>query len=154
MTTPGVDFFRVDRSGVTRRLLVTGVLMVTAGATGVGAHLVHRLPYAVSRMVSLIGAATVIGGLVLAFGSLAMIMFENVYLSIRDDGLLVHDDGKETTIAWEELSSVVVDGPKGILELHRAGKETLHWHAGRAAKDVAARIDEAKRKATHGLRPS
>jgi hypothetical protein len=152
MTTPGVDFFRVDRSGATRRLLVTGVLLVTAGATAVGAHLVHRLPDSVSRVVSLAGGVTVIGGLVLAFGSLAMMLFENVYMSIRDDGLLLHDNGKETVIAWDELTKVAVDAPHGLVELHRAGdKEVLRWHAGKAAKDVAGRIEEAKRKAAHGL---
>lgn len=151
MTTPGVDFFRVDRSGATRRLLVTGVLLVMAGATAVGAHLVRRLPDSVSRLVSLAGGVVVIAGLVLAFGSLAMMLFENVYLSIRDDGLLLHDNGKETVIPWDELTRVVVDGPKGFVELHRASQELLRWHAGKAAKDVAARIEEAKRKAAHGL---
>ena len=151
MTTPGVDFFRIDRSAATARVLLTGGVLVTCGATAVGAHLVHRLPDDISRLVSLIGAAAVVGGLVLAFGSLAMMMFENIYLAIRDDGLLVHEDGRETTIAWEELSAVVVDEPKGLVALHRQDKETMRWHAGKAAKLVAARIEEAKRKAAHGL---
>jgi len=151
MTTPGVDFFRIDRSAATTRLLVTGGLLVTCGATAVGAHLVRRLPESMSRIISLSGAAAVIGGLVLAFGSLAMMMFEDIYLAIRDEGLLVHEDGKETTIAWDELSAVVVDAPRGLVALHRKDKEVLEWHAGKAAKNVAARIEEAKRKAAHGL---
>jgi hypothetical protein len=151
MTTPGVDFFRIDRSAATSRLLATGVLLVTMGATAVGAHLVHRLPEAVSRLVSLVGAAGVIGGLVLAFGSLALMMFENIYLAIKDDGLLVHEDGKETNIGWAELSDVSIDAPKGLVELHRTGKDVIRWHAGKTAKDVAARIEEARRKAAHGL---
>lgn len=151
MTTPGVDFFRIDRSGATARVLLAGGVLVTCGATAVGAHLVHRLPDDVSRLVSLVGAAGVVGGLVLAFGTLAMMMFENIYLAIRDDGLLVHEDGKETTIAWDELSAVVVDAPKGLIALERHDKATVHWHAGKAAEKVAARISEAKRKAAHGL---
>jgi len=151
MTTVGVDFFRVDRSGKTTRLLVTGVLMVAFGASAVGAHLVRRLPVDISHLVSLAGGVTMLAGLVLAFGTLALMLFENVYLSIRDEGLLVHDNGKETAIAWDELTKVVVDAPKGIVELRRGEKEPLRWFAGKAAKDMGARIEEAKRKAAHGL---
>ena len=151
MTTPGVDFFRIDRSGATARVLLIGGVLVSCGALAVGAHLVRRLPDGVSRLVSLIGAAGVIGGLVLAFGTLAMMMFEEIYLAIRDDGLLVHEDGKETTIAWEELSAVVVDARQGLVVLHLHDKRTIPWHAGKTAKLVATRIEEAKRKAAHGL---
>jgi hypothetical protein len=151
MTTPGVDFFRVDRSATTRRLLVSGVCLVTGGATAIGAHLVRRLPESMSHLVSLVGGLAVIAGLVTSFGTLAMMLFENVYMTIRDDGLLVHDNGKETVIAWEELADVVVDAPKGLVELRRPEKEVLRWHAGKAARDVAGRIEEAKRKAAHGL---
>ncbi len=151
MTTPGVDFFRVDRSASTARVLVIGGVLVTCGATAVGAHLVHRLPDSMSRLISLVGAAAVIGGLVLAFGTLAMMMFENIYLAIKDEGLLVHEDGKEIAIAWDDLTAVRVDAKKGLVALHRKDKAVLEWHAGKAAKAVAARIEEAKRKAAHGL---
>ena len=150
MTTPGVDFFRIDRSGPTRRLLVVAVLMVTSGATAVGAHLVHRLPVDSSHVISLVGGVSMIAGLVLAFGALAMMLFENVYLSIRDDGLLVHENGRDTVIVWEELTRVVLD-PKGFVELCRDGHEPVRWFAGSAARDVATRVEEAKRKAAHGL---
>lgn len=150
MTTPGVDFFRVDRSGSTRRLLVVGGVMVTGGVTAVGAHLVHRVAADVSHLVTLAGGASMVAGLVMAFGALAMMLFEDVHLSIRDDGLLLHDNGRETVVPWEELTKVVVD-PKGFVELRRADKEALRWFAGKAAPDVASRIEEAKRKAAHGL---
>jgi hypothetical protein len=150
MTTPGIDFFRVDRSGPTRRLLVAAVLMVTCGATAVGAHLVKRLPVDVSHTVSLVGGITMIAGLVMAFGAMAMILFENVYLAIEDEGLLLHDDGRDTRIPWEKLVEVHVD-PKGFVELRRADHPALRWFAGKSSKDVAARLLEAKRKAAHGL---
>lgn len=148
MTTAGVDFFRVDRSGTTTNLLVSGVVLVATGASAIGAHLVHRLPDSVSHLVSLTGGIAVIGGLVTAFGALAMMLFENVYLTIRDDGLLIHDNGKETTVPWDELTEVVILAPKGLVELRRGEKEPLRWFAGSAAKDVGGRIEEAKRKAS------
>jgi hypothetical protein len=154
VTTPGVDFFRIDRSGSTRRLLVLGVFLVTGGASAVGAHLVRRLPTDVSHVVSLLGGLSMAAGLVLTFGALAMVLFENVYLAIHDDHLLLHDNGRETRIAWDELTAVNVDAKQGYVELRRERKDALRWHAGKSAKDVAARIAEAKRKAAHGLRPN
>ncbi|MDB5218858.1 MAG: hypothetical protein JWO86_6785 [Myxococcaceae bacterium] len=151
MTTAGVDFFRVDRSGTTTKLLVSGVLLVTTGASAIGAHLMHRLPESVSHLVSLTGGIAVIGGLVTAFGTLGMMLFENVYLTIRDEGLLIHDNGNETSVPWDELTEVVVLAPKGLVELRRGEKEPLRWFAGSAAKDVGGRIAEAKRKAAVGL---
>jgi len=151
VTTPGVDFFRVDRSGTTTKLLVSGVVLVATGALAIGAHLMHRLPESVSHLVSLTGGIAAVGGLVTAFGALAMMLFENVYMTIRDEGLLIHDNGKETTVPWEELEDVVVLASQGLVELRRKGKDPLRWHAGSAAKDVAGRIEEAKRKAVHGL---
>jgi hypothetical protein len=151
VTTAGVDFFRVDRSGTTTKLLVSGVLLVTTGASAIGAHLMHRLPESVSHLVSLTGGIAVIGGLVTAFGTLGMMLFENVYLTIRDEGLLIHDNGKETPVPWDELTEVVVLAPKGLVELRRGEKEPLRWFAGSAARDVGGRIVEAKRKAAVGL---
>ena len=125
--------------------------MVTGGASGVGAHLVRRLPEDVGHIASLVGGLTMAAGLVLTFGALAMVLFENVYLAIHDDHLLVHDNGRETKIPWDELTSVGVDAKQGYVELRRDAKDVLRWHAGTSAKDVAGRIEEAKRKAAHGL---
>ncbi len=147
MTTAGVDFFRVDRSGTTTKLLVGGVVLVTSGASAIGAHLMHRLPDSVSHLVSLAGGIAAVGGLVTAFGALAMMLFENVYMTIKDEGLLIHDNGKETNVPWNELTKVVALAPAGIVELHREGHQPLRWHAGSAATDVAARVEAARRRA-------
>jgi hypothetical protein len=148
----GVDFFRVDRSGTTTKLLVSGVVLVATGALAIGAHLMHRLPESVSHLVSLGGGIAAVGGLVTAFGALAMMLFENVYMSIRDDGLLIHDNGKETTVPWDELEQVVVLEKEGLVELRRRDDDPLRWYAGPSAEDVGGRVEEARRKAVHGLK--
>ena len=66
--------------------------MVTGGASAVGAHLVGRLATDVSHLVSLAGGVSLAAGLVLTFGALAMVLFENVYLAIHEDHLLVHEE--------------------------------------------------------------
>lgn len=151
MATAGVDFFRVDRSGSVKRLLVVASLLVSAGATSIGAHLVSRLTPDVAHLVSLVGGLTVLVGLILGFGAMAMLLFENVYLLIRDDGVLCHENGKETSMAWSELGAVTVEAETGFLVFERRGAEPLRWFAGKSAKEVHLRVEDAKRKALHGL---
>ena len=130
MATAGVDFFRVDRSGATRRLLVIAGAMVMGGATSIGAHLVSRLTADVAQTISFVGGLVVIGGLILGFGAMAMLLFENVYLLIREEGLLLHDNGKETRIDWGDLDATAVEDAAGILVLHRKGAEPVRWRTG------------------------
>jgi hypothetical protein len=149
MPTPGVDFFRVDRSASTRRLLTLAALLVAAGGTAIGAHLVHRLSESTGHAVSLLGGVATMCGLVLGFGTMAMMLFENVYLAIETERVLLHVNGTDHGVLWDDLGRVGVEG--GVVVLERRGGEPLRFHAGRAADDLARRIEEAKRKAAHGL---
>jgi hypothetical protein len=150
VATPDVDFFRVDRSGWVKRLLALAVLLVAVGAFLIGGHLVSRLDESTSHLVSLAGGLIVAVGLITGFGAMAMILLENVYLLIGPDGLVCHDNGKETKIAWADLEAVTVDAP-GFVILTRRDAEALRWFAGKGAANVSARVDEARRKALHGL---
>jgi hypothetical protein len=144
-----LDFFRVDRSGPTKRLLVVAGLLVAVGASAIGAHLMHRLESGVGHLISLGGGLTMLTGLVVGFGAMAMMLFENVYLQIRDEALVLHENGKETIIPWAEVEAVDVDGR--YLVIARSDGEAVRWFAGEAAKDVWGRVDDARRKAAHGL---
>jgi hypothetical protein len=147
--TAGVDFFRVDRARSTRRLLVVAVTMVTVGSSSIGAHLVTRIDEGLAHAISLGGGTMLLAGLVLGFGAMAMMLFENVYLVIQETGLLLHDNGKETKIPWGDLDSVTVD--EGYVVLARKDADAVRWFAGKGAKDVSAKIGDARRKALHGL---
>ena len=149
MPTAGVDFFRVDRSGPTKRLLFVAVAMVLGGSSSIGAHLVTRLPQTIAHVISLAGGIVLLAGLLLGFGTMAMLLFENVYLVIQDKGVLLHDNGKETTIAWPDLDAVEVDA--GYVVFRRKEADAIRWFAGKGAAQVQGRVDEARRKALHGL---
>lgn len=151
MATPGIDFFRIDRSGPTKRLLVIAAILVTVGATTIGAHLVNRIPPELGHIMSLAGGATVLVGLILGFGAMAMLLFENVYVLIREDGVLCHDNGKETTIAWDDLERVIIEEPTGFVVFERSGGPPLRWFAGSSASNLKTRTEDARRKAIHGL---
>lgn len=149
MPTHGVDFFRVDRSGPTKRLLVVAVTMVTVGSTSVGAHLVTRIDAGLAHTIALAGGVTLLAGLVLGFGAMAMMLFENVYLVIQESGVLLHDNGKETKVPWADLDGVDLDA--GYVVLRRKEADAIRWFAGKGAADVRAKVDDARRKALHGL---
>jgi hypothetical protein len=149
--TPGVDFFRVDRSRSTKRLLIVAAAMISFGALSLGAHLVHRLTPTQGNMISVGGGVVTLLGLIVGFGTMATMLFEDIYLAIRDDALLVHDNGKETAVKWDRLEGVDVDASRGLLTVRCAGEDPLAFHAGASASDVARRIEDAKRKAAHGL---
>lgn len=149
--TPGVDFFRVDRSGATRRRLIFAGVLVACGSTTIGAHLVTRLPSGLAHLISLGGGLVMITGLLTGFGTMALMLFEDVYLLIQEDGLVVHDNGKETTVPWESLATV--ETREGFVVFGRDGEAKLEWFAGRGAQDLARRVNEARRKGVHGLQP-
>lgn len=150
MPTPGVDFFRVDRSGPTKRRLIVAGVLVTLGGSVVGAHLVSRLGPSLGRVLSLAGGLTMMTGLVLGFGAMALMLFENIYIVIRDDGVLLHDNDDEIVIAWAELEGVDVE-PFGALAFRRRDAEPVRWFGGAVAHDIRARVEDARRKAAHGI---
>jgi hypothetical protein len=151
VATAGVDFFRVDRSGSVRRLLITAGILVTVGASLIGGHLVRRIAPELGRLVALGGGLTVTVGLILGFGAMAMLLFENVYLLILEDGVLCHENGKETKIAWADLDAVKLGPEEGFVVFERRAGEPVRWFAGKTAKEIYRRVEDAKRKALHGL---
>jgi hypothetical protein len=150
VTTPGIDFFRLDRGRPTRRLLAAGSVLTGVGGSVVGAHLVHRLDVTHAAWLSLAGGLTLMSGLLVGFGTLVKLLLENIWLAIRQEGVVLHDNGVETVLAWDELEGVAVEAG-GLLVFGRANADPLRWYAGGAARDIAARITEARRKAVHGL---
>lgn len=122
--------------------------------TLIGAHLVSRLSPDLAHLVSLTGGLAVVVGLITGFGSMAMILMENVYLLLDEEGILLHENGKETKISWTDLEGVSVarDEPHVLLFVcRRDDANARRWFAGRNAKDIHQKIEEARRKAAHGL---
>ena len=152
MATAGIDFFRVDRSGTTRRILIAATGLVASGCLGIGAHLVSNLNESVGHAISLLGGVITIAGLILGFGGLAMLLFENVYLLIQEQGLVFHDNGKETNVPWGDFEGAALDTKqRGFIVFSRKDASPLRWFAGGAAKDIHAKVEDARRKALHGL---
>ena len=153
MTTPGKDFFRVDRSKPTLRILFGGAALVATGAGMIGTHLMHRLPDRTGHWMTVAGGALLLLGLVLGFGTLAAMLFENVYVALEDERVLLHENGREASIPWDDVG--VAAAANGIVTVNRKEEgEPLVFHAGRAAADIAGKIEEKRRKATFFVRAS
>lgn len=145
MTTPGKDFFRVDRSRPTVRVLLFGAALVTTGAGMIGSHLMHRVADPIGHWVTVVGGMLLLGGLVTGFGTLAAMLFENVYVKLEEKHVLLHENGREETIGWGDVTSARAES--GMVTVTGRSAE-IHFHAGRAAADIAAKIEEKRRKAT------
>lgn len=111
----------------------------------------HRFTPHVGHLVSLAGSVVMLAGLFLGFGTMARMLFEDVYLAIREGGLLVHENGTDLEVSWDDLAGVDVDLDRGQLAVCKKSGERLVFHGGQSAPDIAARIEEAKRKAAYGL---
>ena len=146
MTTPGKDFFRVDRSRPTLRVLLFGAALVTTGAGMIGSHLMHRVSDPVGHWVTVAGGMLLLCGLVTGFGTLAAMLFENVYVKLEDKHVLLHENGRESLIVWDDVTSAKAE--QGMVMVKGRGEATILFHAGRTAPDIAAKIEEKRRKAT------
>ncbi len=101
-----LEWFRVDHSRTTRKLLVLGTCLVFAGAGLVGAaFLTHWTSFLLS-LATLVGAGMLIFGLLLAFVGMAVVLARNEYLAVRADGLLFHTTTSDVLHAWGDIESI------------------------------------------------
>lgn len=141
----------MDRSRSTKRRLIIAALLIALGAVSAGAHLVSRLAPVARLGISFAGGAMMLAGLAIGFGTMALLLFENIYLLLREDGIVVHDNGKDTVIAWGDLERVRRDEESGFVVFEPRDAEPIRWFAGASASQIVARVEEARRKALHGL---
>jgi hypothetical protein len=145
-----LEWHRVDRSP--RRTLAVAVVLVTGGATGIGAAFVSRLSDTTSHAIALASAATMFGGVFLAVASAWAGLREDVYLAIRKDALVLHRSREdETVLPWGDIDAIrpAEDGT-AVTITTKAGAAHL-WTVHRGGVELAARITDLRKKIEHGL---
>jgi hypothetical protein len=156
MSSPGPDapapleWHRVDRGKGVRRTLALAAVLVTSGATAVGGGFVSRLSEATGHTIALVGACTMLAGLVLGAGMAVVMIQDDAYLAVRADGVLLHwgrDD--EAILAWDAIRAIDVDASAIVFRLENDETET--WPVPVGAAELARRLRELKQKAAHGL---
>ncbi|HWL86610.1 MAG TPA: hypothetical protein VNO21_12455, partial [Polyangiaceae bacterium] len=98
-----LEFYRVDQSGPTKRILIPAVALLTVGPPMVLFSAALR-KFPGSTAIGVVGAALMIAGLVIGFSGLGMLMLDDRYLAVVQGGLLVHLGKEETFIAWEDVA--------------------------------------------------
>jgi hypothetical protein len=147
---PPIEWHRVDRGKSTRRTLAFAGVLVTGGATLVGAGFMNRLTESTGHTIALAGACAMLAGLVLGAGTALVMIQEDMYLAVRKDGIVLHwsrDD--EAVLAWDTIRSI--DASETTLTFRYGDEKTEEWKVPGGARELAKRLVELKQKAAHGL---
>ena len=147
---PPIEWHRVDRGKSTRRTLAFAAILVTGGATFVGAGFMSRLSESTGHTIALAGACAMLAGLVLGAGTAIVMIQDDAYIAVRKDAIVLHwarDD--EAVLAWDAIRTIEVTD--STLTFHLAGEKTEEWKLPTGAPELAKRLRELKQKAAHGL---
>ena len=156
---PPIEWHRVDRARGTRRIIYFAAVLVTVGATFVGAAFSSRFSETGGHYVALGGACTMLVGLVLAVSSALQMVQEDCYCAVRADGILLHHDREhEVLLPWDDIKAIEAsEDDRVVFELteastYRTSKNSREeWPVGTGARALAAHLTEVQKKATHGL---
>ncbi len=146
-----LEWFRVDQSRRTTRLLVSGTLLVFVGASLVGGAFLTHKAGALLHALTLLGAAMLLLGLVVGFGGMTVLLAHDEYLAVTPDGILFHRGANDELHPWGELTGVTHDEAGGRWVLHRADGTAVPVdvaYSGASARELAAHLEQLRAKAS------
>jgi hypothetical protein len=150
MEEGALEWYRVDRTP--RRTLVVAVILVTLGATGIGAAFVSRLSDGVSHAIALGSASVMFAGVAMAVGVAWAVIQEDMYLAVRRDAVVLHwSREREEIVPWSEIDSIVARPDDRALTIATAAQASHEWEVRTGAAELAARLVGLRQKALHGL---
>ena len=136
------------------RALAAGVASMSLGALVVGTSLLARATLEVRAIAAIVGFVAVAGGpLVTALG-LRKPLMEELYLAMRDDGVLLHFEGPEMMLPWDSIERVAYDDAQCTVCLQLRSGEAVRVQrdfAGITGDALARRLDDCRRKARFNL---
>ncbi|WP_394848169.1 hypothetical protein LZC95_11970 [Pendulispora brunnea] len=158
-TREHLEFYRVDQSGPTKRILLPALALLTVGPPMVlFSAAVRKFPH--STAIGVLGAALMIAGLVIGFLGIGMLMFDDRYLAVVEGGLLVHLGKEETFFAWDSLEAIRHEGallvvvPRSLPEGTSTDAGSLRFPLSKSkVAEIAARLEEWRRRDAWNLAP-
>lgn len=161
-----LEFYRVDQTRPTKRILGAAVLLLTVGPPLI---LIAAAPrsFPTPPGTGVLGAALMMAGLVVGFSGIALLMTDERYLAVVEGGLLVHWGKDEAFFAWDTLEAIRCEGDTLVLAVRGAGldpagaprlsvptPDMLRLRLSKEQLEVLApRLEEWRRKASWNLAP-
>lgn len=146
---PEIEFFRVDRSPRTRRLLTSGAILIALGTIGISTNFIHRIPREIASFTTFGGALILIFGLFMSFASMGLMVLEDHYVAVREDALVMHRNESEQTVPWSDIEAFGADGEALLVRLKSGGE--IRWFMGQAVVELAEHLEQQRAKAMLGL---
>jgi hypothetical protein len=147
--------YRIDMTSKVWPFLVPATLLISLGALGVCMAFVTHGPFApYAGTITVLGAASILAGLVLSIFVARPILTHDEYVAALEKGLLLKVDTEESFFAWGAIEDVRWDAERaGVIIRMREGEAMIVAKPfGRAKGDeVAAKLDEVRRKAEFRL---
>jgi hypothetical protein len=151
-TPKTIEWHRVDAVRGARGLLIWAALLITVGATLVGAAFVQRISPGVRPTITLFGAAMMLAGLVIGIGGMGLLLTTDAHITLRTDGVLLHTGREETLLAWSDIRMARTDHEKlRVVFDGEAGETLATFYAGKSAISLAARIEKLRQRARLGV---
>lgn len=150
-----IEFYRLDLSANTRRILIPSATLVTIGFFPVcfaGAHMAMPWGIDVPRdLVGFVGGAIVLVGLVMGFGGMGRLLFREAFVGVTREGLHVRAEGRDEFVNWDELRAI--RGEPSALELVLESDRIVALPSVSAPRGLALRqrLDDLRRKAGLGI---
>jgi hypothetical protein len=148
-----LEWFRVDRSRGTGRLLVFGAALVFVGASLVAWGVLPHHGADELRYLTLPGAGLLVVGLIVAIGGMTVLLAHDEYLAVRADGVLVHRASGDVSLDWKDLVTITYDATEEALIFESRGAPAYvlgERYSGVTGVALAEHLDELRRKAALG----
>src|SRR5262245_40559326 len=137
-----IEYFRVDRSKKTRRLLVFGAILIATGTTGIATNFFRPLARDISGHVTFAGVVLLIFGLVMSFGSMALLVIENNFVAVRVSGVVLHRNEDEQVVPWDDIERFEADDTE--LVIHKKNADAVRWFMGGTARVLAEHLERRR----------
>ncbi len=152
---PQLNWFRANDT-TSRPQLIRGGLAVTLGCVltlFTALTPVLHLQESLRLTLGFIGSAMLLYGLVIGFVVLPRMLFTDQYVAIRKTGLWIAlGKGEPDVVPWDTIDRVRADGDVLVIDMKDAPERRISLLFGSKKQiDLAACLDEARRKAAHGL---
>jgi hypothetical protein len=108
-----IEFYRLDLSSATRRVLVPAALLVAFGS-GFVCVAGACLPITVDvprDLVGFFGAACVLVGLIMGFGGMARLLRSDGFVGLTLEGIHVRVERRDEFVRWDDVGEIRAGGP-------------------------------------------